>query len=335
MSAPLALRRGRVVEAPPVESEAPQELVVEVAGEPREAISYPGLTGPVEEGDEVVVNTAARDLGLGSGGFDVVVVNLSRGLDGALADGPHAMKLNYSPLQHAVEPVERAELEPAARGPVAVLALHGQLAPVAWALAEARAGTRLGFVQTPGGALPGALSRTARELRARGLLCDHVTAGACFGGEREAITVAGALDAGFAELGWDAAVAGPGPGILGTETALGHGGLAALDSLHAALALGCPALCVPRMSSGDPRPRHRGLSHHTRAVLDLVLAPIVVAAPPEGAPETEHEVRTGSADLDGYRASGLSATTMGRSLEEDPLFFSAALAGGDVLAGMV
>ena len=50
----------------------------------------------------------------------------------------------------------------------------------------------------------------------------------------------------------------PGPGILGSATRLGHGGMAALDTAHAALALGLPTLFGPRLSSSDPRPRHRG-----------------------------------------------------------------------------
>ena len=37
-------------------------------------------------------------------------------------------------------------------------------------------------------------------------------------------------------------------------------------------------------------------------------------------------------DPDGYRASGLPATTMGRGIDQDGLFFRAALAGGAVLA---
>jgi hypothetical protein len=94
--------------------------------------------------------------------------------------------------------------------------------------------------------------------------------------------------------------------------------MAALDSAHAALALGCRTILVPRMSTGDARPRHWGVSHHTRSVLDLVLRPVEVAYP-------------GDEDLAGYMASGLPATTMGRSAEEDPTFFLAALAGGRVL----
>jgi len=46
------------------------------------ALGDTALVGSAEAGDDVVVNVAARDLGLGSGGFDIVHVNLSRGLDG-------------------------------------------------------------------------------------------------------------------------------------------------------------------------------------------------------------------------------------------------------------
>jgi hypothetical protein len=279
---------------------------------------------------------AARDLGLGSGGFDVVHVNLTRGLEGTGAGGAHVMKLNYSSLQHAVHPLEERAGEPALplERPVAVISLHAQLPCVAWAAAQRRPDARIGYVQTAGGALPGALSRVVADLRERGLLAGHVTAGPAFGGEHDAITTAGALHAGLTELGWDAAIAGPGPGILGSATEYGHGGLAALDSAHAALALGCRTVVVPRMSSGDPRERHRGLSHHTATVLELLLRPAVVAAP-EGESldlQSGHTLRQAGADLDGYAASGLPARTMGRSIEQDGLFFRAALAGGTVLA---
>ena len=36
---------------------------------------------------------------------------------------------------------------------------------------------------------------------------------------------------------------------------------------------GCPTLVVARMSSGDPRDRHRGISHHTVTVLELAARP--------------------------------------------------------------
>jgi hypothetical protein len=328
VSGTLALRRGTVAS---VERTGPAtELTVEVGGQARRAIAYTGLTGEVQPGDDVVVNVAAAELGLGSGGFDIVHVNLTRGLEADGEPGAHVMKLNYTPIQHAVHPVEERapslQVLPLGK-PVAVIALHAQLPCVAWA---ARGAGRIGYVQTPGGALPGAHSRVVREMLDSGLLAGHVTAGPAFGGQHEAISVAGAIHAGLTELGWDAAIAGPGPGILGSATALGHGGMAALDTAHAALALGCSTILVPRMSEGDPRERHRGISHHTDTVLRLLLRPVVLAMP-EGY-ESGRGHRVGAADLDGYRASGLPARTMGRDIDEDELFFRAALAGGSVLA---
>jgi hypothetical protein len=336
-------------------------------GPARAAIADVRLVGAAEVGDEVVVNVQARDLGLGSGGFDIVHVNLTRGLAGEGVAGANVMKLNYTSLQHAVLPVEDARVELPLTHPVGVLALHGQLAAVAWAFAQTAPGRRLGYVQSEGGALPGGHSRVVGELRRDGLLAGHLTAGAAFGGEGEAVTVAGALHHGLQTLGWDAVVCGPGPGIIGSRSPLGHGGMAALDCAHAALALGAPALLVARMSSGDSRERHRGISHHTLTVLDLLLEPVTVALPagmrsPVGAdlraglgavfgasaprPQLEldvdrpariarHDWRHARVDLPGYAASGLPAQTMGRGLLEDPLFFGAALAGGAALAKLL
>jgi hypothetical protein len=328
----LKLRRGRVVETDPLE--------VEVGGERRRAWADEALLGEMLEGDEVVVNVAALDLELGSGGFDVVHVNLTRGLEGGGEDGAHVMKLNYTSLQHPVEPVERGDTNPRPSAPVLVLPLHGHLAPAAWATAQAAPGLQVGYMQTGGGALPGSFSRDVRQLRERGLLAGHVTAAPAYGGEYDALSTVGALDA-AAALGWDAVLAGPGPGIIGSETTYGHGGMAALDSAHAALSLDLPTTISPRLSSADPRDRHRGLSHHTRTVLALLLAPVDIAIPdnePEIAAALEnspHRVHQIPADLEGYAAADLPATTMGRSLADDPLFFSAPIAAGTFLGRQV
>ncbi len=346
MAGRLKLRRGRVLATDPLE--------VDVEGERRRAWADEALLGEMHEGDEVVVNVAALDLGLGSGGFDVVHVNLTRGLEGEGVEGPHVMKLNYTSLQHAVEPVERPAIHPFLSGEqqrkgtdeggggvsVVVLPLHGHLAPAAWAVAQAAPGLRVGYVQTGGGALPGLFSRDVQHLRERGLLVGHVTAAPAYGGEHEALSTIGALDA-AATLGWDAVLVGPGPGIIGSETAYGHGGIAALDSAHAALSLGLPTLISPRLSSADPRKRHLGLSHHTRTVLELLLAPVDVAIP-EDQPEiaaalegSQHRIQQVPADLDSYAAADLPTITMGRSLHDDPLFFAAPLAAGTLLAKQV
>lgn len=352
MSGRLDLRRGVVVSDEP--------LVVEIGGERRAAWADTVLLGEMREGDEVVVNVAALELGLGSGGFDVVHVNLSRlGAEGGGGGKEHVIKLNYTSLQHPVEPVEGAGMASRpgpvtgpgsdanrppgmARSavPVLVLPLHGHLAPAAWAAAQASPGLKVGYVQTGGGALPGSLSRDVVELRRRGLLCGHITAGPAYGGEHEALSTVGALDAAANRLGWDAILVGSGPGIIGSETNLGHGGMAALDSAHAALSLSMPTMISPRLSATDPRERHRGLSHHTRTILELLLAPVDIAVP-EGEPDAlselelaggdRHRLRAAPTDLAAYAASGLPTTTMGRSLEEDSLFFAAPVAAGRLL----
>ncbi|MBK5230067.1 MAG: DUF3866 family protein [Thermoleophilia bacterium] len=333
----MCLRRGTVVE---VERGATGQrgveyLVVDVAGDHRAAFSDVGLTGGCVAGDDVLVNVEAVDLGLGSGGRDVVLANLTRGLGAVAEKSRHVMKLNYSPLQHGVDPVDPVELSLPLGKPVAVFQLHGQLAPAVWAAARVRTGLKIGYVQTAGGALPGAYSSTVAELRERGLLCDHLTAAPAYGGEGEAMTTAGALHAGLTERGWDCAIAGPGPGIIGSASALGHGGMIALDSLHIALALGCEAVLVARASSGDPRERHQGISHHTRSVLRLALREVTVGLGPAVTRVDEldrHRVVELTPDLAGYAASGLPARTMGRELARDELFFEQALAGGMALA---
>ncbi|HEX3693350.1 MAG TPA: DUF3866 family protein [Solirubrobacteraceae bacterium] len=361
----LKLRAGTVVQAQR-EHPGEQRLLVELEdGERRPAIADTRLHGDCALGDKVVVNVQALDIGLGSGGFDVLHVNLTRGLLGESSQGSpapdqaanvsQAMKLNYTSLQHLVDPVDGvAALELPVSLPVGVLALHGQLAAVAWAYAQERPRGRLGYVQTAGGALPGGHSRAVAALRERELLSGHLSAGVSYGGEGEAITIAGAIHHGARSLGWDAIVCGPGPGIVGSGSPLGNGGLQALESAHTALALGAPTLLVARMSSADPRARHRGVSHHTLTVLELLLAPVAVALPlgveppvggdscaqpggtsrPGQRDASRHDWRSAPVDLAGYAASGLPSTTMGRGIAEDPLFFAAALAGGSALASL-
>ena len=101
---PLSLRRGTVTAV--VERHA--GLVrCEVDGAP--CVAYPRVTGPVALGDDVLVNVQARELELGSGGFDILHANLTRGLDLAPTPGAHVMKLPYSPLQYAARHAEEED----------------------------------------------------------------------------------------------------------------------------------------------------------------------------------------------------------------------------------
>jgi hypothetical protein len=304
---PLSLRRGRVTAI----RERHDGLVrLEVDGVA--CVAYPPLTGPVALDDEVLVNVQARELGLGSGGFDVLHANLTRGLDLPPEPGAHVVKLPYAPVQVAARHAEETDAIAASLDgmPVVCCSVHSQVVPVCAALA----GRRVAYVQVEGGALPVALSDALRALRGRSLLAASVGSGACFGGEVDCVNVWSAL-AWAKAAGHDAVVCSIGPGIVGTGTRLGHGGLAAAAAANAATALGGRAILAVRVSDADPRARHRGLSHHAQAVLDMCLGEVAVAA---------------SEDAAGWRdaCAGLPLSHMGRGPDEDAAFFAAAFAAG-------
>jgi hypothetical protein len=323
----LSLRRGSVTAV----VEALDRLVrLEVDGEP--CVAYPRLTGPIEVGDDVLVNVQARELGLGSGGFDVLYANLTRGLALPSGDGAHVMKLPYTPGQVAMRHAEESEQlsETLAGLPLVCCSLHSQLAPVCAGLAP---GLRVAYVQLPGGALPVALSDTVRVLQERGLVETTVAVGACVDADVHCVTAASAL---AWAAGFEAIVCGIGPGIVGTGTRLGHGGLAAAEAANAASALGGRPVVAARVSFADPRERHRGVSHHTRAVLDLCLADVGVAWP-RGVERPEWLANAREVDVSGWReaCAGLPLSHMGRGADEDPWFFASAFAAGRLARELV
>ena len=269
---PLSLRRGRVTR---ILEQLDHLVRLEVDGVP--CVAYPELTGPIALDDEVLVNSQARELELGSGGFDVLYANLTRGLELPAGQGAHVVKLPYTPAQfaalHAEEGTElAAELDGM---PVVCCSLHSQLAATCAGLGE---GVRVAYVQLEGGALPLGLSDTVRTLSQRGLLSSTVSQGACFGGEVECVNVASAL-AWAAATGHQAVVCAVGPGIVGTASRLGHGGVAAAAAANFASALGGSPVLAVLVSSADRRERHRGISHHTRAVVELCLGDVRIAWP--------------------------------------------------------
>ncbi len=321
---PLDLRRGRVTSV----VERTDGLVrLEVAGRP--CIAYPRLTGPVALGDDVLVNVQALELRLGSGGFDVLHANLTRGLGLEAEAGAHVMKLPYTSLQHAAAHVEESE---DAHGvldglPVVCCTLHSQVAPVCAGIGPS---ARTAYVQIAGGALPVSLSDTVRALKARGLVEFSVAVGACFDGDVACVTVASALTW-CAASGFDVVVCSIGPGIVGTGSSFGHGGLASVEAITAARALGGRPILAVRASDGDPRARHNGVSHHAVAV--RALAGPVEAAWPAGRGDMQLPEPLAEAvpvDTEGWRdaCTGLPLSHMGRGPDDDSLFFEAAFAAG-------
>jgi hypothetical protein len=92
--------------------------------------------------------------------------------------------------------------------------------------------------------------------------------------------------------------------------------------VNAAAALAGRPVLAPRVSGADPRERHRGVSHHTRTVLDLCLAE--PAVPDDLEP-------------DGWREAceRLPLSHMGRGPDDDPAFFAAAYAAGRLARALV
>jgi hypothetical protein len=318
----LTLRRGRVTAV----VERHEGLArLEVDGTP--CIAYPRQTGPVALGDEVLVNVQARELELGSGGFDVLYANLTRGLELGPEDGAHVMKLPYTPLQFATRHAEEGrELPTRLEGmPVVCCSLHSQVVPVCAGIGE---GVRIAYVQLEGGALPVSLSDSLRVLRERGVVAATVAVGSCVDGDVQCVSVASALLWARAEQ-FDAAVCTIGPGIAGTGSTFGHGGLAAAEAANMTHALGGAAVLAVRASAADARARHRGASHHTRAALELCLGDVAVAWP-QGWDAPDWLDSREEIDVNGWETAcrELPLSHMGRGPEEDPLFFAAAFAAG-------
>ena len=308
-------------------------LVMDEATE-RSVVAYPSLTGPLAVGDWVLLNTTATGLTLGTGGVDFVIAASSEPIPLPLPSeretgDEHIIKLRYTPLQHAVSVVEQSadwDETTTLRGlPVVACLLHSQVALVAAAVKAAAPSKRIAYVMTDSAALPLGFSKLVAQLRALGLLDVTLTCGQAFGGERECVTLPSALLAARGAEKADVVIVAPGPGNAGTGTRYGFSGIEQAWTLSVTAALGGRALCCLRASSADPRPRHQGLSHHSRTVLALA-GTCPEAGWPHDIPFPENlpaipllaDPEPGLALLE---KNHLRVTSMGRTAAQDPLFF--------------
>lgn len=332
-------------------------LEVDVKGETRPALAFAQIAGAVETGDRVLVNTTAISLKLGTGGLDFVVANLSNPSGKAGEAMGHIMKLRYSPLQFAVSCEEESpdglEEFPDLQGmPVVAAGLHSQVAGVAAGVKALKPDARVVYIMTDGASLPLGLSDLVRTLTAEHLLDETITCGQAFGGGREAVNIPSALAVAKLRAQADVAIVCQGPGGVGTGTAVGYSGIEQGAAINAAHSLNARPVAAVRMSQADPRERHRLISHHTLTVLSrMALAPAIVALPfMEDAPREQaikqlsalklfeyHEIRMfdGQPGLDLLDQRDIVPVSMGRSPEDDPLFFLAASAAGRAAAEML
>jgi len=338
--------------------EASDDLVraqATVDGEEVSAIGFPSMLGPLRVGDRVVLNVTGLDLDLGTGGDGFILWNL----DGPGAPGPgegHIVKLRYTPWQTEVLATEAPEsphhealsqLETLSGMPVIVCGLHSQVAGAVAGVKEAAGDSRIGYLMTDGGALPLAWSRLVASLRSAGLIDVTCTSGHAFGGDLESINAYSGLAALRAAGSADVVVAAMGPGVVGSATRLGFSGMEVGELLDAAGALGGHAVASLRISFSDPRPRHRGVSHHSLTALRLAAARRATIAVPQLPEEQEHLVQVsiagaglgerhelafadGQPGVDLLRRTGVEVTSMGRTLEDTPELWLAAAAAGRV-----
>jgi hypothetical protein len=329
------------------------------------ALAYPHLVGRPEPGDQVLLNTTALELGLGTGGYALVITVPGR-LPAGEHQGPgHLVKGRYTPQQAVVLGVDEQDSphHEALRDaddlfgmPVVVADLHSALPAVVAGIRADRPGCRVVYVMTDGGALPAWFSMTVARLREAGWLEACISVGQAFGGDLEAVSLQTGLLAAQRVCGAEVAVVVQGPGNLGTGTRWGFSGVAAGEALNAAAVLGGRPVAALRVSGADPRPRHHGLSHHSLTAYGRVaLAPadIVVPGLPAplaelgarvreqaailGAPTGRHRLVEVPTDglLEVLRACPARLSTMGRGLDDDPAAFLASAAAGRHAAGLL
>ncbi|NUO56130.1 MAG: DUF3866 family protein [Hamadaea sp.] len=317
------------------------------------ALAYPALVGEPEPGDRVLLNANALALGLGTGGYALVVALPDRLPPDPSGPG-HIVKSRYTPLQTVTLAADeedspfRPSLERAddlGGMPVVLADLHSALPAILAGVDATRPGTRVAYVMTDGGALPAWFSRSLSELSGR--LLGTVTAGQAYGGDLEAVNVHSALLAARYALDSELTIVAQGPGNLGTGTIWGYSGVAVGEAVNAVATLGGRPVGSLRISEADARERHRGVSHHSLTAYGRVaLVPADLPVPAPLLPSLTAElaalrdrhriVEVDCAGLDeALRASPVKLSTMGRGLDADYAYFLAAAAAGRHAAGLL
>ncbi|HET9872563.1 MAG TPA: DUF3866 family protein [Propionibacteriaceae bacterium] len=344
-------------------------------GDDCRALVYTDLMPVPEVGDRLLLNVAALERGLGTGGYALAIAVLGAGghLKGQPEQpGGHLVKARYLPLQTMVAGGDEqgsafhdllAEADDIGGMPVVTTDLHSALPAVLAAVQHDRPGTRVVYLMSDHGALPIAFSRSVAQLRESGQLAATVTVGQAFGGDLEAVTVHSGLLAARLALEADLVILSQGPGNLGTGTRWGFSGVACGEAVNATATIGGRPVGSLRVSGADLRPRHRGVSHHSLTAYGRVaLQPADIALPRladapqlsgigglDAAAALAEEVSRAAATLTRHRlvevdlvgldeallASPVRLSTMGRGLHEDPAYFLAAAASGRLAARLL
>lgn len=328
-------------------SEVLQEVFLEIDHPCKRALNYPLMSGIVNEGDTVIVNTTACTLNLGTGGYHYIIANY-RGEKQDLINIGHGMKLKYTPNQINVLFAEetagplhkefQSKLNLDGK-PIFVGELHSMLTPICAHLKYRTHGKmKVACIITDHGALPAWMSKSINLLKNKGLLDKVITIGNAFGGDYECVNIYTALQLASNILDMEAIVITMGPGIMGTGTPFGFSGLELGLYLDLCYAKGGDVFYAPRISFKDLRDRHYGISHHFLNIFrDIVQNPIPIILPIMRSKKMQlafkqlrhwdlidkHPIhlRDGKDIAKSLLKFQLEPRTMGRNITEDPEFF--------------
>lgn len=342
----MSIKRGKVIKILK-RLDGRTDILVNLNNKDEKAINYDYLTGPIDINDEVILNTTAVELNLGTGGYHFIICNLSAS-NKAAGDKGHIMKLRYTPFQVKTYTAEEQEspyhqifhdFTSLNNMPVIVGTLHSMLTPIASTLKHLNKDIKIAFIMTDGAALPLYLSNTIYELKEKGVIDKTITLGHAFGGDYEVVNIYNALITAREIAKCDIAIVTMGPGIVGTGTPYGFTGVEQGPIIDAVNDLGGLSISVPRITFKDKRERHYGISHHSATVLSKIVKTKSNIPIPYFSTEQEeiienqikennllekhNIIRIEENVLDkALKHYELEVKSMGRSIKDDPEFFA-------------
>ncbi|KXG76820.1 DUF3866 family protein [Thermotalea metallivorans] len=355
----ISVRYGKAVEIIS-QKETTMEVMVEIDNERYKAINYNRLTGFVEIGDTLLLNTTAVDLNLGTGGYHFVISNITKA-ERTFPPGGHIMKLRYTPFQLKVFAAEEQEskyhdifnkFQSLDSMPVIVGTLHSMLPAIVEVLKFFHGDLKIAYVMTDAAALPLDFSNLVYQLKRDQKIAGTITIGHAFGGDIECINIYNGLIAAKEIINAHVAVVTMGPGIVGTGTKFGFTGIEQGNIIDAVNDLGGIPIAVPRISFADRRQRHYGISHHTLTVLDTICKTAALVGIPifdegkhafilhqlegTGIKKKHRLIFQACNDIeDILENSPIQLKTMGRNFEQEKEFFMAAGLSGKIAIDML
>lgn len=332
-------------------------IIVDIEGKKQKAVNYNKITGDVNIGDKIVVNTTAVDLSLGTGGYHFVLFNYDN-KEKNLSDKGHIIKLRYTPMQIKTLCVEEQDsiyhekikaFNGLEKSIFVVGTLHSMIAPISAMIKWLNPKINITYIMTDGGALPIQFSRTVRTLKELKIINNTITVGHSFGGDYECVNIYTGLITAKEILNSDVTIISMGPGIVGTGTKYGFSGIEQGYIIDGINNMGGFSFAVPRISFSDYRKRHQGISHHTLTCLGNmtntctnIILPLLSkkkidyfnAQLKKFDIDKKHNIiyEDGSDIIKALDYFGLDVNTMGRTFEEDKDYFIALGAVGKGVA---